>query len=82
MDSKEVFVKAHTRIIRQRVYRFVCKGCNLVVERTCYPSRPLFCERCRPPKHHPPQPQSKTELKVTRGKSKTAKKPIKQRKRG
>ncbi|MBW4630366.1 MAG: hypothetical protein KME30_00225 [Iphinoe sp. HA4291-MV1] len=50
MESKEVFVKAHTRIIKQRVYRFVCKNCNQVVERTCYPSQPLYCLECRPQK--------------------------------
>jgi hypothetical protein len=50
VESKEVFVKAHTRIIKQRVYRFVCKNCNQVVERTCYPSQPLYCLECRPHK--------------------------------
>lgn len=50
MESKEVYVKAHVRIIRQKVYRFVCKECNQVSERICFPSQPLYCERCRPPK--------------------------------
>lgn len=50
MESKEVYVKAHVRIIRQKVYRFVCKDCNQVSERICFPSQPLYCERCRPPK--------------------------------
>ncbi len=78
MESKEVFVKAHVRIIKQRVYRFVCKGCNKVVERTCYPSRPLFCERCRPPKVH----AAKTPAPVTKGKSRTLSKSTKKRKVG
>jgi hypothetical protein len=50
VESKEVFVKAHTRVMKQRVYRFVCKECAAVVERTCYPSQPLYCLECRPPK--------------------------------
>ncbi len=50
MESKEVFVQAHVRVIKQRTYRFVCKQCNEVVERICYPSQPKYCERCRPPK--------------------------------
>ncbi len=50
MESKEIFVQAHVRVIKQKVYRFVCKACNQVVERTCYPSQPLYCDRCRPPK--------------------------------
>jgi hypothetical protein len=49
-ESKEIFVKAHVRIIRQKSYRFVCKLCNQVSERICFPSQPLYCERCRPPK--------------------------------
>lgn len=50
LESKEIFVKAHTRVMKQRVYRFVCKDCNSTVERTCYPSQPLYCLECRPPK--------------------------------
>ncbi|NJL09877.1 MAG: hypothetical protein HC908_05875 [Calothrix sp. SM1_7_51] len=49
-ESKEIFIKAHVRIIRQRSYRFVCKQCNQVSERICFPSQPLYCDRCRPPK--------------------------------
>lgn len=59
VDKKEVYVKAHIRAIRQRVYRFVCKECQIVVERICYPSRPVFCERCRPPKVKPQESSSK-----------------------
>jgi hypothetical protein len=60
VESKEVFIKAHTRVIKQRVYRFVCKDCNKVVERTCYPSQPLYCERCRPPKAKTDKPPAKS----------------------
>lgn len=49
-ETKEIYVKAHVRIIRQKSYRFVCKQCNQVSERICFPSQPLYCERCRPPK--------------------------------
>ncbi|HCF28610.1 MAG TPA: hypothetical protein DEV81_15725 [Cyanobacteria bacterium UBA11049] len=59
METKEVFVQAHVRVIRQRVYRFVCKDCNQVVERICYPSQPLFCDRCRPPKSKTQKPSPK-----------------------
>ena len=50
METQEVHVKAHTRLIRQRIYRFICKDCNQATERICYPSQPFYCERCRPPK--------------------------------
>ena len=50
METKEIFVKAHTRLIKQKAYRFVCKECNKVSERICYPCLPLYCERCRPAK--------------------------------
>ncbi len=50
MESKEVYIKAHIRVMKQRAYRFVCKQCNEVVERICYPSLPKYCARCRPPK--------------------------------
>ncbi|MBD2208000.1 hypothetical protein H6G33_37225 [Calothrix sp. FACHB-1219] len=56
MESKEVYVKAHTRVIKQRAYRFVCKECKQVVERICYPSLPQYCERCRPPKSKSQKP--------------------------
>ncbi len=73
VEKKEVHVKAHVRLIRQKVYRFVCKECNGVVERICYPSRPLFCEKCRPPKPKaqkiPPQPIAKSKKKPSTKKS-------------
>ncbi|KOP22540.1 hypothetical protein AMR41_30920 [Hapalosiphon sp. MRB220] len=50
METKEIFVKAHTRTIKQKVYRFVCKECNQVSERICYPCLPLYCSSCRPSK--------------------------------
>lgn len=71
MDSKEVFVQAHIRVIKQRAYRFVCKQCNEVVERICYPSQPQYCERCRPPKSTSKKPstpklvKSKKKLPIT-----------------
>jgi hypothetical protein len=71
VESKEVFVQAHVRVIKQRAYRFVCKQCNEVVERICYPSQPKYCERCRPPKstsQKPPTPKlvkSKKKLPIS-----------------
>jgi hypothetical protein len=50
LEAKEIYIKAHVRVIKQRSYRFVCKQCNLVSERICFPSQPLYCEKCRPPK--------------------------------
>jgi hypothetical protein len=72
VESKEVHVKAHVRVIKQRAYRFVCKQCNEVVERICYPSLPQYCERCRPPKSTSKQPdapklvKSKKKLPITK----------------
>ncbi len=76
LEIKEVFVQAHTRVIKQRVYRFVCKGCNHVVERVCYPSQPLYCEKCRPtkPKKQKPSPtlvKSKKKLPIKQPKEVT-----------
>jgi hypothetical protein len=73
METKEVYVKAHTRVIKQRMYRFVCKNCNLVVERVCFPSQPLYCLVCRPPKIKVEKKPSKYDYK-SRKKS-TRKKP-------
>ncbi|BAZ42629.1 hypothetical protein NIES4101_85980 [Calothrix sp. NIES-4101] len=64
MESKEIFVKAHVRIIRQKVYRFVCKQCNSVSERICFPSQPLYCEICRPPKQKVDKPSSEAVVKA------------------
>ncbi|MDM9383435.1 hypothetical protein QUB80_22355 [Chlorogloeopsis sp. ULAP01] len=69
LDTKEVFVKAHVRIIKQRVYRFVCKQCNQVVERICYPSHPLYCSRCKPSK--PPKQKPAPMLIKSKKKPKT-----------
>lgn len=64
MESKEIFVKAHVRIIRQKLYRFVCKECNSVSERICFPSQPLYCEKCRPPKQKVEKPSSEAVVKA------------------
>jgi hypothetical protein len=45
----EYTVRAHVRVIRSRVYMFICKQCNKDTERESYGPRPLYCERCRPP---------------------------------
>lgn len=59
VESQEVYVKAHIRVVKQKVYRFVCKECNQVVERICYPSLPLYCLECRPPKPKKQKPSLK-----------------------
>ncbi len=64
MESKEIFVKAHVRVIRQKLYRFVCKECNSVSERICFPSQPLYCETCRPPKLKAEKPSSEAIVKA------------------
>ncbi len=64
MESKEIFVKAHVRVIRQKLYRFVCKECNSVSERICFPSQPLYCEICRPPKQKAEKPSSEAIVKA------------------
>lgn len=64
METKEIFVKAHVRIIRQKLYRFVCKECNSVSERVCFPSQPLYCEICRPPKQKVEKPSSEAVVKA------------------
>jgi hypothetical protein len=76
VESKEIFVKAHVRVIRQKVYRFVCKECNLVSERVCFPSQPLYCERCRPPKPKVEKPSNEAVVKAQTTKRKP---PTKQR---
>ncbi len=73
MESKEVFIKAHVRVIKQKNYRFVCKECNQVTERACYPSRPLYCQRCRPPK--PESKKEASQLSVQSKKKPKAKQP-------
>jgi hypothetical protein len=60
METKVVHVKAHDRLIKQVRYRFVCKGCNKTVERICYPSQPLYCVECRPPKPASTKPVTNT----------------------
>lgn len=45
---REYTVRAHVRVIKTRVYMFICQQCNKDTERESYGPRPLYCERCRP----------------------------------
>ncbi len=56
--TKTVHVKAHERVIESREYYFICKECNRDVVRESFGGRPLYCERC-----HPPKPKTQTETK-------------------
>jgi hypothetical protein len=48
MTSKTVHVKAHTRTIHTRVYKFVCVGCNKKVERETYATVcPAYGNECQ-----------------------------------
>ncbi|WP_088241914.1 hypothetical protein [Calothrix rhizosoleniae] len=49
VNVREYTVRAHKRLIRTRVFNFVCKQCNQSTKRETYGPRPLYCERCRPP---------------------------------
>lgn len=52
MASKKVNVKAHTRTIHTRIYKFVCKSCNKKVERETYATIcPLYCNKCKNQRH-------------------------------
>lgn len=54
MASKQVFVKeykvrAHWRTIQTRVFQFVCKKCDRLIERETFAVKcPKYCEQCRP----------------------------------
>lgn len=54
MPSKKVHVraytvKAHERVIRTRIYKFICEKCDQATTRESYGPMPLYCESCRPP---------------------------------
>ena len=54
MLSKKVHVraytvKAHERVIRTRIYKFICEKCDQVTTRESYGPMPMYCESCRPP---------------------------------
>ncbi|MEM7725435.1 MAG: hypothetical protein AAF208_03570 [Cyanobacteria bacterium P01_A01_bin.45] len=57
IDVREYTVRAHQRLIRTRIFHFICKECNSPTERETYGPRPLYCEKCRPP-----QPPKKSRL--------------------
>jgi hypothetical protein len=55
MPSKYVFVKeytvrAHSRLIHARTFKFICQTCSRPTTRESYGGRPKHCEECRPPK--------------------------------
>lgn len=50
VQVREYTVRAHVRVIKTRVYMFICKQCKQDSERESYGPRPLYCERCRPQK--------------------------------
>lgn len=49
MNTKEVHVKAHCRVIKEKTYRFICRECNRSTNRKSFGGRPIYCESCRPP---------------------------------
>lgn len=46
---REYTVRAHDRVIKTRVYKFVCAQCDQLTKRESYGPRPKYCETCRPP---------------------------------
>jgi len=60
MASKQVFVKAHFRLIFTRTYKFICGECGRATDRETYAvKQPKYCAKCRPPK--PPSPKRQAE---------------------
>ncbi|MBW4614398.1 MAG: hypothetical protein KME21_14230 [Desmonostoc vinosum HA7617-LM4] len=49
IDVREYTVRAHKREIHTRVFHFLCKECNQATTRETFGTRPLYCEKCRPP---------------------------------
>lgn len=49
VSVREYTVRAHSRVIHARRYKFICKQCSKPTERETYGPRPLYCELCRPP---------------------------------
>jgi hypothetical protein len=46
---REYTVRAHERIIKTRLYKFICAQCDQRTTRESYGPRPKYCETCRPP---------------------------------
>lgn len=46
---REYTVRAHERVIKTRLYKFICAQCDQMTKRESYGPRPLYCETCRPP---------------------------------
>jgi hypothetical protein len=49
INVREYTVRAHQRLIKTRVFNFVCKECDQSTKRETFGPRPLYCEKCRPP---------------------------------
>lgn len=47
---REYTVRAHNRLLKTRVYKFICKQCDNSTEREVYGKCPTYCVECRPPK--------------------------------
>lgn len=63
----EYTVKAHTRLIHTRTYKFICKQCNQPTVRESYATlRPLYCEFCRPSKSKAAPPKQKKKPRAMR----------------
>ena len=45
----EYTVRAHERVIKTRLYKFICAQCDRKTTRESYGPRPKCCETCRPP---------------------------------
>ena len=61
---REYTVRAHERVIYERTYIFVCKGCDESAERVAFGGRPEYCINCRPPK--PVKTETKPVKKLPR----------------
>lgn len=59
INVREYTVRAHQREIHTRVFNFVCKQCDEPTKRETYGTRPLYCERCRPPQAPKTSPSSR-----------------------
>ena len=46
---REYTVRAHERVIKTRLYKFICAQCDQMTKRESYGPRPRYCETCRPP---------------------------------
>jgi hypothetical protein len=50
IDVREYTVRAHKRTIHSRVFNFICGKCSQVTSRETFGCRPIYCEKCSPPK--------------------------------